>query len=406
MVKKNKSASPHITKSDRGSGRRKQTNIRRKNTKAKSKIKRSLTNGKRVIAKIKVIGIGGSGGSIVSRMIKSKVQGVDCIIINTDLQALRYHSAHQKIQIGKKLTHGLGAGMNPNLGRQAAEENRNEIREAIKGADIIFLTCGLGGGTGTGATPLVAEIAHDLGILTIAVVTKPFTFEGKQRQIIAEAGFKELINRVDSIITIANDRLLEIIDKNTTLIHSFRMIDKILEESVRGVTDVINTPGLINIDFADIKAVMEQAGTASITIGQSTGENSLLQATKLAVTNPLLDNSVEGAKNAILIITGDKNLSMHEVNEATQMLVEMLDPQAKIIFGIVTDEQMKNKTKVTLIITGFEKDINQMHQTRPAFQTKKMEFYEQPTIKKIVEENNIEDQLDIPAFIRNKKLEK
>ncbi|MCK4968151.1 MAG: cell division protein FtsZ, partial [Candidatus Aenigmarchaeota archaeon] len=237
-------------------------------------------------------------------------------------------------------------------------------------------------------------------------VTKPFTFEGKQRQIIAEAGFKELINRVDSIITIANDRLLEIIDKNTTLIHSFRMIDKILEESVRGVTDVINTPGLINIDFADIKAVMEQAGTASITIGQSTGENSLLQATKLAVTNPLLDNSVEGAKNAILIITGDKNLSMHEVNEATQMLVEMLDPQAKIIFGIVTDEQMKNKTKVTLIITGFEKDINQMHQTRPAFQTKKMEFYEQPTIKKIVEENNIEDQLDIPAFIRNKKLEK
>lgn len=305
-------------------------------------------------AKIKVIGVGGSGGSAVNRMIDSGIKGVEFVAINTDVQALHYNKASKKLHIGKSITRGLGAGMNPELGRQSAEESQNEIRDLLKDTDMVFVTCGLGGGTGTGAAPIVAEIARDLGALTVAVVTKPFAFEGAQRKNIAERGFMELSDKVDTIITIPNDKLLQVIDKKTSLLDAFMVVDEILRQGVQGIAEIITVPGLINVDFADVKAVMANAGSALMGIGEASGENKAIEAAKAAVNSPLLEVSIEGARGILFTVVGGPNLSMHEVNEAAKVITASADEDAKIIFGAVINEKMKDEIKITVVATGFE----------------------------------------------------
>lgn len=305
-------------------------------------------------AKIKVVGVGGSGGSAVNRMIDSGIKGVEFVAINTDVQALHYNKASKKLHIGKSITRGLGSGMNPELGRQSAEESQNEIRDIIKDTDMVFITCGLGGGTGTGAAPIVAEIARDLGALTVAVVTKPFAFEGAQRKNIAERGFMELSDKVDTIITIPNDKLLQVIDKKTSLLDAFMVVDEILRQGVQGIAELITIPGLINVDFADVKAVMANAGSALMGIGEASGENKAIEAAKAAVNSPLLEVSIEGARGILFTIVGGPNLSMHEVNEAAKVITASADEDAKIIFGAVINDKMKDEIKITVVATGFE----------------------------------------------------
>lgn len=305
-------------------------------------------------AKIKVVGVGGSGGAAINRMIQAKVKGVEFIAMNTDVQALHYSQAPIKLNIGKTITRGLGAGMNPEVGRRAAEESQNEIRDLLKGADMIFITCGLGGGTGTGAAPVVAELARDIGALTVAVVTKPFSFEGAQRKNISERGLEELSERVDTIITIPNDRLLQIIDKKTSLLDAFMTCDEILRQGVQGISELITVPGLINVDFADVKAIMQNAGSALMGIGESSGENRAVEAAKAAVTSPLLELAIDGAKGILFTISGGVDLCMHEINEAAKIVTNSADPDAKIIFGAVIDENIKDKFKITVIATGFD----------------------------------------------------
>lgn len=304
-------------------------------------------------AKIKVVGVGGGGGSAIQRMIEKSIRGVEFVAINTDVQALHYNKASEKLHIGKSITRGLGAGMNPELGRQAAEESQNEIRDILKGADMVFITCGLGGGTGTGASPIIAEIARDLGALTVAVVTKPFSFEGGQRKNIAERGFSELADKVDTIIAIPNDKLLQVIDKKTSLLEAFSVADDVLKQGVSGIAEIVTIPGIINADFADIKAVMSNAGSALMGIGKAGGENRAIEAAKAAINSPLLDMSIEGALGIIFTITGDKNLGMNEVNEAAKVITASADEDAKIIFGTSIDEDLKDEIKVTVIATGF-----------------------------------------------------
>ncbi len=305
-------------------------------------------------AKIKVVGVGGGGGSAVNRMINTGVKGVEFIAVNTDVQALHHNKANHKIHIGKSITKGLGAGMNPDLGRSAAEESQNEIREALKDADMVFVTCGLGGGTGTGASPIVAEIARDLGALTVAVVTKPFGFEGIQRSNLAERGLTELADKVDTIITIPNDRLFQVIDKKTSLLDAFTVADEILRQGVQGIAESITIPGLINIDFADVKAIAANAGSALMGIGQASGENKAIEAAKQAISSPLLEISIDGARGILFIITGGTSLSLTEVNEASKVITASADEDAKIIFGTVIDENMKDEVKITVVATGFE----------------------------------------------------
>jgi cell division protein FtsZ len=309
-------------------------------------------------AKIKVVGVGGGGGSGVNRMVDAGVKGVEFIAINTDVQALHYNKASKKIHIGKAVTRGLGAGMNPELGRQAAEESQNEIREALKDADMVFVTCGLGGGTGTGASPVVAEIARDLGALTVAVVTKPFSFEGAQRKNIAERGLMELSDKVDTIITIPNDKLLQVIDKKTTLLDAFMVVDEILQQGVQGIAELITIPGLINVDFADVKAVMANAGSALMGIGTASGENKAIEAAKAAISSPMLEMSIEGARGILFAITGGENLSMIEVNEAAKIITASADEEAKIIFGAVINSKMKDEIKITVVATGFDNPLH------------------------------------------------
>jgi len=304
-------------------------------------------------ATIKVIGVGGSGGSAINWMIQSKIKGVDFVAINTDAQALHHSLAGQKLHIGKTTTRGLGAGMDPDLGRRAAEENQNEIRDAMKGADMVFVTCGLGGGTGTGASPVVAEIARDLGALTIAVVTKPFVFEGAQRRNISDKGFQELGEKVDTIITIPNDRVLQIIDQKTTLLEAFGVVNEVLRQGVQGISELITIPGLINVDFADVKAVMKEAGSALMGIGEASGENRAIEAAKAAIASPLLEVSIEGAKGLLFIVTGGRDLGMMEVNEAAKLITEKADPNAKIIFGTVINDEYKDRIRITVVATGF-----------------------------------------------------
>lgn len=305
-------------------------------------------------ARIKVLGIGGSGGNAINHMISCKVRGVDFLAINTDSQDLHRSATKKRIHIGKNLTRGLGTGMNSDLGRRAVEETKDEIQEAVKGADMVFVTCGLGGGTGSGASPLVARTAKELGCLTVAVVTKPFYFEGRQRSRIAEAALEDLRKEVDAIIVIPNDKLLSVVSKETTVKNAFAMCDEILRQAVEGISDLITTPGIINTDFADIRTVMENAGSALMGIGSASGENRAIEAAKLAINSPLLDVSITGAKGVLFSIAGGEDLTMFEIQDAAKVITESIDPEAKIIFGTVRDEKLKkNEIKITVIATGF-----------------------------------------------------
>ncbi len=305
-------------------------------------------------AKIKVVGIGGGGSAAANRMISDNIKGVDFIVINTDVQALNQSLAQRKIPIGKTITRGLGAGMNPEIGARAAEENQNEIREALAGSDMVFLTCGLGGGTGTGAIPEVAKLAKDMGALTVAVVTKPFTFEGAQRRRIAEEGYDRLLQHVDAIITIPNDRVLQIIDKKTSLMDAFMVVDDVLRQGVQGIAELITIPGLINVDYADVKAIMENSGSALMGIGRASGENRAVEAAKQAIASPLLELSIDGAKGILFTISGGSDLGMHEVAEAAKVITSSADEDAKVIFGASIDENMNDEVRITVVATGFD----------------------------------------------------
>lgn len=305
-------------------------------------------------ANIKVIGVGGSGGSALNRMISSKIRGVDFIAMNTDVQALHMSLAPSKIHIGKSVTRGLGAGMDPEMGMRAAEESIDDIKEALTGADMVFVTCGLGGGTGSGAGPKVAEVAREMGALTVAVVTRPFAFEGLQRKSIADGAYDRMSESVDTMITIPNDRILQIIDRKTALLDAFEIADDVLRQGVQGISELITVPGLINVDFADVRAIMQNRGSALMGIGRGHGENRAADAAKAAIASPLLEVSIDGAKGILFTITGGSNLGMYEVSEAAKVITQSADPQAKVIFGAIIDEAMKDEVKVTVIATGFE----------------------------------------------------
>lgn len=306
-------------------------------------------------AKIKVIGLGGSGGSAVNRMINAKIKGVDFITVNTDVQALGHSLAPQKVHIGKTVTRGLGAGMDPEQGRKAAEESQNEIREIVKDADMVFITCGLGGGTGSGASPILAEVAREAGVLTVAVVTKPFSFEGIKRQEIAEKAWENLAKHVDAIITIPNDRISQVIDKETTMLDAFRIADDVLRQGVQGISELITMHGIINVDFADVETIMRDTGSALMGIGVAKGENRATEAAKMSVSSPLLELSIDGARGILFIITGGSDLAMSEVDEAAKIITSSAAEDAKIVFGVIIDESMPEKSlKVTVIATGFD----------------------------------------------------
>lgn len=305
-------------------------------------------------ARIRVIGVGGSGNNAVNHMVESKIKGVEFIAINSDAQDLHHSLAKKKIHVGKNLTRGLGAGGNPDMGRRAAEETREEIANSLKGSDMIFITGGMGGGTGTGAAPVVAKIARDSGALTVGVVTKPFLFEGQERMRLAMQGIEELKREVDALITIPNDRLLAIVDKDTTVKAAFAMCDDILKQAVEGISDLITMPGIINVDFADIRSVMENAGSALMGIGMSTGEKRAEEAARSAINSPLLEVSITGAKGVLFAIAGGDDLGMLEIQDAARVITESIDPYAKVIFGAIKDDKLKkNEIKVTVIATGF-----------------------------------------------------
>ncbi len=373
-------------------------------------------------ANIKVIGVGGSGGSAVTRMINSKLRGIEFIAINTDSQALAFNEAPVKIQIGKESTRGLGAGADPEVGRKAVEENKEEVYEALKGADMVFVTCGMGGGTGTGAAPFVADIAKELGALTVGVVTKPFTFEGMRRKKIAELGIAEMKEKVDTLITIPNDRLLQVIDKKTSLFDAFGIVDDVLRQGVQGIADLIIYHGLINVDFADVKAIMSDAGSALMGIGHGTGDNRAIEAARAAIDSPLLELSIDGAKGILFNITGGPDLGMYEIDEAAKAITEAADADANIIFGAIIDEAMQGEVKITVIATGFESEQNRTQKKLfspaetpvsniPSSQilrrNERASFFSEPEPprimdQRIVEEENDEDELEVPAFIRRK----
>jgi cell division protein FtsZ len=309
-------------------------------------------------ARIKVVGVGGSGGNVIGRMMECKLRGVEFVAVNCDAQDLHHSKANEKIHIGKNLTKGLGAGMNPEIGRQAAEENRDEIAEILKGSDMVFVTCGLGGGTGTGASPIVAEVAKEAGALTIAVVTKPFSFEGAQRKAIALEGLENLKERVDALIVISNDRLLQIIDRKTTLLNAFRIVDDVLRQGVQGISDLITKPGIVNVDFADVKTVLQDAGSALMGIGTASGENRATQAAKMAINSPLLEFSIDGAKGILFNVSGGPDMTMLEINEAANVITESVDPNAKVIFGATIDESTKKgELHLTVIAAGFDSEM-------------------------------------------------
>ncbi|MBI5732061.1 MAG: cell division protein FtsZ [Candidatus Magasanikbacteria bacterium] len=323
-----------------------------------TKLPKSKINPEYNLAKIRVVGVGGAGCNAISRMTDGLPRGVDLIAVNTDLQDLTHANAKKKIQIGKNATKGLGTGMNPDLGRQAAEESRSEIADVLQGSDLIFITAGFGGGTGTGASPVIAEIAKDLGILTIAVVTKPFGFEGSKRTQIAEEGLIKIRDRVDTLISIPNDRIFSLVDKDTSLLRAFEEIDEVLKNSVLGITEVITIPGTINIDFADIKTIIQDGGSAIIGVGVGSGPDRSVAAANMAIHSPLLETSIDGAKGVLFSIAGHKDLKMSEVNEIAKLIAENVDPSAKIIFGSHHDRKLKKgQIKVTLVATGFNGHI-------------------------------------------------
>ncbi|MDD5032801.1 MAG: cell division protein FtsZ [Candidatus Pacebacteria bacterium] len=358
-------------------------------------------------ARIKVLGIGGSGANTVDHMLRSKVKGVEFICINTDAQDLHNSLAPKKIHIGKNLTRGLGAGMNPNIGKQAAEETKEEIQEAIKGADMAFITCGFGGGTGTGASPVIAKIAKDQGVLTVGVVTKPFGFEGAQRARIAEEGLQELREAVDAIIIIPNDRLLNVVQKDTSFVSAFAMCDEVLRQAVEGISDLITLPGIINVDFADVKAVMQNAGSALMGIGTSQGEKRAEEAARLAINSPLLDISIDGAKGILFAISGGPEMTMSEIQEAAKVVTESVDEYAKIIFGAFHDERLKkNELKVTVVASGFPEEKQKtpiktqslFHGGQPGEKVERIKKEEFDPSKKM--DDKSKDWEAIPAFLR------
>lgn len=352
-------------------------------------------------AHIKVIGVGGGGNNAVNRMIENNVQGVDFIAINTDKQALYSSKAEIKVQIGEKLTRGLGAGANPEIGMKAAEESRNEIIQALEGADMVFITAGMGGGTGTGAAPIVAEAAKELGILTVGVVTKPFMFEGRRRMVHAEKGIDKLRDKVDTLVTIPNDRLLQVVEKKTTIIDAFRIADDVLRQGIQGISDLIALPALINLDFADVKTVMANQGLAHMGIGKGSGENRATEAAKQAIQSPLLETSIDGAKGVLLNITGGKNLGLFEVNEAADLIRQSVDPDANIIFGAGVDENLKDDLKITVIATGFtdfKKKDNENSIRSKLKNANSLNKDKSDKDKKYYES----DDLDIPTFLRKK----
>jgi cell division protein FtsZ len=346
------------------------------------------------IANIKVLGVGGGGNNAVNRMIKSNLKGVEYIGVNTDAQALYYSDAPTKINIGRATTRGLGAGSNPDIGKQAAEESKEELRSIIEGADMVFVTCGLGGGTGTGATPVIAEIAKEMGILTVAVVTKPFTFEGHRRRSQAEEGLENLRGKVDTLITIPNDRLLSLIDKKTPINEAFSVVDDVLRQGVQGIADLITIHGMINVDFADVRAIMENSGSALMGIGYGTGESRATEAARGAIESPLLEMSIEGAKGILFNITGGNDLSMFEVDEAARIITEAADPDANIIFGAVINDSYTGEIKITVVATGFD-------QVKEKPQVRQQGTITQPQTTNIPPKA-VENELDIPAFIRRK----
>ncbi len=306
-------------------------------------------------ASIKVVGCGGGGTNAVNRMVEAGLRGVDFVAVNTDRQALGLSKAQTKIQIGEKLTKGLGAGAIPDIGRRAAEESREEISQTMKGADLVFVTAGMGGGTGTGAAPVVAEVARELGCLTIAVVTKPFTFEGKQRMKNADMGINELKQTVDTLVVIPNDRLLQVVSKGTSMLEAFRIADDVLRQGIQGISDLIAVPALINLDFADVKTIMESGGMAHMGIGLGSGETKTVDAAKNAIASPLLETKIDGARSVLINITGGEDISIMEINEAANLIMEQADDDANIIFGAGVDPELKDEVRITVIATGFEK---------------------------------------------------
>lgn len=394
------------------------------------------------VAKIMVVGVGGAGGSAVNRMVIANIRGVEFVAIDDDLQALQANLAETKVHIGKGTTRGLGAGMNPAIGRKAAEESQNELREILKGSDMVFITFGGGGGTGSGAAPKVAEIAKEIGALTIAVATKPFSFEGGPRKKIAEEALKELGGRVDTLITIPNDRIWQIIDKKTPLLEAFGVVDEVLRQGVQGISELITLPGIINVDFADVKTIMENSGSALMGMGEASGDNRAIEAAKAAIASPLLELSIEGAKGILFTIAGGPDLTMYEVSEAAKTITESVDNDARIIFGAVVDEKLKDQIRITVVATGFEPagvrsnlvrvgtdrpksipnyfsaPIIKQSSDAPEFDAKKMEQdtldprpdnpnkIKPEDVMMAMEETSVGDDedLEIPAFIRRKMM--
>ena len=354
-------------------------------------------------ATIKVIGVGGAGNNAINRMIESGIKGVEFIAINTDRQALQLSKASSKIQIGEKLTRGLGAGANPDIGMQAAEESKAEIAEMLRGADMVFVTAGMGGGTGTGAAPIVAAAAKELGILTIGVVTKPFTFEGKKRLTQAEKGIANLKEKVDTLVVIPNDKLLQIIDRRTSIVEAFKMADDVLRQGVQGISDLISVPGLINLDFADVKAVMLNTGMAHMGVGRASGENRAEDAAKEAIQSPLLETSIEGARGVIINITGGEDLGLHEVNTAAELVQRSVDPEANIIFGTVTDPTMQDEIQITVIATGFEKPENNISSIGVDNIVSKTWEKKINSIPSSSDVSSSQNDLDIPPFLRKNR---
>jgi len=346
------------------------------------------------LAKIKVVGIGGGGCNAVNRMIDSGLKGVDFIVANTDLQVLNDSLAPTKLQLGSDLTDGLGAGANPAIGKEAALESKNEIEEALKGADMVFVTCGMGGGTGTGASPIVAEIAQELGALTVGIVTKPFSFEGKKRMEQAIAGLDELKKHVDTLIVIPNDRLRELIDKSTPMLEAFREVDNVLHRGVQSISDLIAITGLVNLDFADVKAVMKDRGNALIGIGVGSGENRAVEAAKQAVSSPLLETSINGATDAIINVTGGSSLTLFEVEEAAEVIRTAANTDINTIFGAVINENLTDEVIVTVIATGFEEPSEPLYHSFNS--TKREDMYKD-------DDDYNDNDLDIPPFIRDRQ---
>lgn len=305
-------------------------------------------------AKLKVVGVGGSGGAVINRMMNARIRGVDFVVMNTDVQALHHNNAPHKLHIGKSVTRGLGAGMDPEVGAKSAEESQNEIREMLKDSDMVFITCGLGGGTGSGASPIVAAMAREVGALTVAVVTKPFGFEGPKRRDIADEAWDKLARDVDAIITIPNDRVLQVIDKKTSLLEAFKIVDDVLRQGVQGISEIITTPSLINVDFADVKTIMRDTGSALMGIGSGSGENRAVEAAKMAISSPLLELSIDGAHGILFTITGGADLGMNEVSEAAKIITASAADDAKVIFGATIDESIGDNLRITVIATGFD----------------------------------------------------